>query len=691
MPAPYAFDPTGIAPANLVSGETHVLTAMNFQDYHFVVPSYAPFFEEGLVISHRALDNTVRTLDLGVDYILTHWFIGGSRGCAKPIYGSITFLDLELAGTVTLGYQTLGGDWNIDEPQQAEILADRLHNPRVTAWEVVSGYPTVFPAVDHAWDLQDLVGMSDMLPKLTAIADAIIGRTETSLASHLAATNPHGITPAMIGTMTTAEINALFATVNAVSESGMNTAISAAVAAHLAAVDPHPQYSSDTEVQALVASVTGLAAVRKPKVLSPDNGSTQGAASVLIQGDPYYSLYSLPQAGSEFQISTVNNFATVLYDAIRGSVQSHTVPAGTLTAGVVYYTRIRYQDNDSVWSAWSDVSSFTAGSASIATPSITAPANNATGVAVTATFTSSAFAMTTGVDTHASSDWEVWTGPAGTGSRVFESSMDQANLTSITAPEGALAPTTEFYVRVRYRGDTAGVSAWSSDIHFTTAAAAVVSASIGDPFAGGYLAGFFYDAGTRYALVVAPRGQGEVDLAAYPFSTRQMDISGAHSLIDGKTNTQLMAGVAGGYFKAAIRARALTINGFNDWYIASRDEAEVVYRNLKATVARNDTGGRSGGLQGENTNSDPAGAAYTDFVPAQTAVTAFRDSGTEWISSGERQMVTSTFDGSYGRIWTQLWSYRAGSNGSQKQQGNNNPTDSTKWVCRVVRRVPAPL
>lgn len=173
MPTPYAFDPTGILPANRITGEQHIITAVANRNYHFTVPTYAPFFADGLTISYRDIDNNIRFLVEGIDYHLGFQFIAASRSCAKPIYGGISYLNLELAGVVTLVYQTVGGNWTVDAAQINEILSDTMRNPRVTSWETVAEVPALFPVVDHEWNLQDLVGMSDVKDAIEGISLAV--------------------------------------------------------------------------------------------------------------------------------------------------------------------------------------------------------------------------------------------------------------------------------------------------------------------------------------------------------------------------------------------------------------------------------------------------------------------------------------------------------------------------------------
>lgn len=196
----YPFDPTGNLLANKIVNEQQILTATNFRDFHFIVPKWAPYFSDSLVIKHRALDNTVRTLVEGIDFYCTHWFISASRACAKPIYGSISFLNTSLAGVITLTYQTLGGIWTLDTALINQILADSLNNPRTTAWDVVSNMPTRFPPIDHEWDLVDMVGATQLAAAIAGVESALRQTGTGGIESHIVdMNNPHQTNKAQIG------------------------------------------------------------------------------------------------------------------------------------------------------------------------------------------------------------------------------------------------------------------------------------------------------------------------------------------------------------------------------------------------------------------------------------------------------------------------------------------------------------
>lgn len=196
----YPFDPTGLMASNLIAGEQQIITANNWRDYHFIVPKYAPYFMDSMKIIYQDTDGVQHILVKGVDWYESHEFISASRACANPIFGSISFLNTSLAGVVTLSYQTLGGIWVQDETRITQILADVLHNPRVTSWDEVIDMPYAFPPIDHEWNLVDMVGASDIVAQLQGIEDQLRASGQNGLANHLAdVNNPHKVTASQVG------------------------------------------------------------------------------------------------------------------------------------------------------------------------------------------------------------------------------------------------------------------------------------------------------------------------------------------------------------------------------------------------------------------------------------------------------------------------------------------------------------
>jgi len=196
----YPFDPTGSLVSNLIQGEQQQLVAQNFRNQHFIVPKAAPFFADTLSITYQDTSGTISTLEEGVDYYVTHWFISASRACAMRVYGSISFINTALAGIVSLNYQTVGGEWTVSSQQIATIMADVVDNPRITSWEEVSGTPYAFPPEAHSWDVNDMVGMTCVVTAIGAVTTALQSSGSTGLAAHIANhNNPHVTTAAQVG------------------------------------------------------------------------------------------------------------------------------------------------------------------------------------------------------------------------------------------------------------------------------------------------------------------------------------------------------------------------------------------------------------------------------------------------------------------------------------------------------------
>lgn len=134
------------------------------------------------------------------------------------------------------------------------------------------------------------------------------------------------------------------------------------------------------------------------------------------------------------------------------------------------------------------------------------PAGGAINVSLEPAFGTNAFGVNSGYDTHRATDWELWTGPGGTGSCVWHSTFDTINKTSVPLPAGTLATFTTYYARVRHHGTVYGASAWSVDRSFTTGAGVTYGwdnyAGVGDgpPLTA---AAYAYT-GSTYPIVVTP-------------------------------------------------------------------------------------------------------------------------------------------------------------------------------------------
>lgn len=123
----------------------------------------------------------------------------------------------------------------------------------------------------------------------------------------------------------------------------------------------------------------------------------------------------------------------------------------------------------------------------------------------------------------------------------------------------------------------------------------------GVEFGGGYFCRRMKDEQNNwYALVISPRAEG----------------SGGGSTGAWQSAMQYVAG--------------LTIGGYNDWKLMSRDEARIAYREFKPTTSVNNTN------YGATSRVEPPLGNYTSSNPGQTPLV-------DWRAGGSEAFLTSTY------------------------------------------------
>jgi hypothetical protein len=166
-----------------------------------------------------------------------------------------------------------------------------------------------------------------------------------------------------------------------------------------------------------------------------------------------------------------------------------------------------------------------------------------------------------------------------------------------------------------------------------TAGAGVAEPNIGDAYGGGYFAGYIShtaDGVATHRLIVAPAatgasGTGYTITTNRQWKTANTATSGTGSAFDGAANTAATIAAGINNHPAAKFCVDLTIGGFNDWYLPSREELDIAYFNLKPTTANNVTNNETRNMYSvprRNTN-------YTTSAPARTTLTAFQSGGGE--------------------------------------------------------------
>lgn len=269
----------------------------------------------------------------------------------------------------------------------------------------------------------------------------------------------------------------------------------------------------------------------------------------------------------------------------------------------------------------------------IKTPTNVSPANAATNI-WQLVLTGSTYYSLYGI-AMAAGQWQVST-VSDFASTVVSTGDVAGTSVSYTVGSGILVVNTTYYWRVRYKDANGTYSDWSTGTSFTTKAS--FAPTIGEVCGGGYYAGKIVQGGTTYYVIVAPKSSGENSSKQWKTTNDAAPVA-TQTLNNGPDASSSMNSAT---YPAAQFCEGLTIGGYSDWYLPSRDELELCYRNLKPTAGTNSTSVRdkssytypegndvSGDTMGINRNSNPTGSAYTTSVPAQTSVTNFRSGGTE--------------------------------------------------------------
>ncbi|UTW01236.1 DUF1566 domain-containing protein [Marinomonas rhizomae] len=391
----------------------------------------------------------------------------------------------------------------------------------------------------------------------------------------------------------------------------------------------------------------GEQTIAQPQITSPEHNATDISDTPTFTASAFqtYPANADTQITATWRLATDGAMTNVIWESVDDAVNltAITLPREVLEESTTYYVDVFYSGTAIGSSAHSEVISFVTKSRfmEILRPSITAPNHNALDVGETPTLVASAFeTYPADSDTHVSTTWRVATDAAMT-NVIWQSSNDTVNLTSITIPADVLPEATTFYVDVMQEGEILGDSEPSILVGFTTADQYLPSV-IGEPWGGGYYAGIIDSGSLRYVLIVAPRSSGHSN-QSLQYKVSDTEDLGALSHWDGKSNT---AAINDAFHPAAQFCSNLNIGGFNDWYLPARDELELLYRNLKSNTLNNSLGSRDGGdNQGENSNSDPLGIAYTSVEPAQSVALEFKFGGFEYFASG---MYWSSTEGGAG-------------------------------------------
>lgn len=166
----YPLDPTGTNRDNLVIEEQHRLSDL---EYRFVVPRYAPFFDNDSLIVYDG--DTKLPLAKGVHYLVPTLSQEATLRFGQGISDSILIKPNVPSSSVIVTYQVLGGNFQNNVDNIANIYESYMNDNRAVDWMTgVFGKPTHYPPNLHGHYLYDLFGFEVISFVLEQIRQAIL-------------------------------------------------------------------------------------------------------------------------------------------------------------------------------------------------------------------------------------------------------------------------------------------------------------------------------------------------------------------------------------------------------------------------------------------------------------------------------------------------------------------------------------
>lgn len=187
----YPFDPTGRSPDNKIQNESiTVIPPAEIKDYSYVIPRAAPFYVDTLVVRDGTGPGSRRLIE-NVDYWCVIDFLSASHSLQRRVSVGIALLDARYSGTLYVTYQTVGGNYTLADFSVLEELIRERYIVKHVSYEQIINLPEGFAPEWHAHQVADMIGMNEVVDKLSDMVVAImknagsLGQLATTVNDHM--------------------------------------------------------------------------------------------------------------------------------------------------------------------------------------------------------------------------------------------------------------------------------------------------------------------------------------------------------------------------------------------------------------------------------------------------------------------------------------------------------------------------
>lgn len=136
-----------------------------------IVPRNGPFFSDKFVIKQR---DSGRPLSMAAgEYSFLHPFGAFIKRYNRLVWGAIQIKGVGSPADYVIEYDTIGGDFVLDDVAYAAAVANTLTAPRTIDWNGIVNLPLIWPSDPHDHPASDTMNYGDLIVWMQSYLDAI--------------------------------------------------------------------------------------------------------------------------------------------------------------------------------------------------------------------------------------------------------------------------------------------------------------------------------------------------------------------------------------------------------------------------------------------------------------------------------------------------------------------------------------